>query len=186
MNRLAFVTALAGVLSLTSAAHADDATPPVQPSAFVGKFETGAFGREIFSLPVLGPELSLAIGKANNAERSGSTEIFGCARYAFGETPHDLVAHTLRLGATIDFRFGRVRPFIDANLLWLAFARASESGLVQHWGIGLGGGATVDLFRLSTTGAVYLGPRIAADIFPHALIPRTFSPNAALVVGIRL
>jgi hypothetical protein len=153
--------------------------------ALAAKLESGAFLREIFTLPIDGPEFSFALGRESLERHLGTFEPFFYARYAYGQTPEGLGTHTARLGGSFDFVFGRVRPFIDANLLWLAIERASTADIVSHWGIGLGAGLSVDLVQTSATGALYLAVRTDVDIFPHVLVPRTLSPLGALTAGIR-
>jgi hypothetical protein len=85
-----------------------------------------------------------------------------------------------------DFPVGRLRPWIGGEAMWLGFARVHERGLVQHWGIGLGAGITLDVVRLMERGAIYVGPRVDLDVFPHKLVPRTFSASGSLDLGVRL
>jgi hypothetical protein len=154
------------------------------------KLEAGASLRGLFGLPVYGPDLGLGLGRVrvDRAPPSGAAEPFFAMRYAYGITPHGLATHTVRLDADVDFVFDRVRLAVGGGFLWFAIERASETGIVQHWGIDLRFGASLDLVRLSdtTATAIYLGSRLGVDVFPHQLVvPRTFSPVGTLDAGLR-
>jgi hypothetical protein len=147
------------------------------------ELEAGGNGRYIFSLPVVGGELGLGVGLSRGA--TSRAEGWFRARYGYAQTLHGLSVHSARAGGAVTFTFGRVRPSIGFDLMWLGVERHTESDMIQHWGIGVSGGLNVDLLEVAEHQALYVGARIDVDVFPHKLIPRTLSGTGALVVGYR-
>ena len=165
-------------------ATAEAAREPTGPRV-VGKLEAGGAYRQIFTLPVLGAEASLGFGVQPRVLKSGVPEAFFLARYAYGKTEQGLAVHVVRTGGQGELALGRFRASMGFELIWLGLDRVTVPGLVQHWGIGLSAGASIDLIQTSEHQALYLGSRFMFDVFPHTLVPRTVSPAGSLDVGYR-
>lgn len=188
LRTAAAIVILLAVLAGTSRAEADSEAHelPAQGRSTLGaKLEVGGSYRSIFSLPVAGGEVSAALGALPKVPKPSAAEIYLRARYGLGRTEHGLAVHAARVGGQVEFALGRFRPSFGADLMWLAIDRFTKGGLVQHWGLGFDLGATIDVVQTTEHQALYVGPRVDLDIFPHKLVPRTLSANGAIALGYR-
>jgi hypothetical protein len=149
------------------------------------KLEAGASYRWLGPLHLFGGEVggSLLLHRPRVAE---APEAFLGIRYALYRSQAGLLAHLVRTGVNVVFPSGALRPSLGADLLWMGVVRATApGGVVQHWGLGLNAALTVDLATTSEGNALYVGPRLDVDIFPHVLVPRTISLSGSVDVGYR-
>jgi hypothetical protein len=91
------------------------------------------------------------------------------AHYEMGSTNYALRTHTLFLGGEWNYVFGRFSTVLGARLGYLAIVRATDGPLIQHWGVGVNGGVSVDVFGWDG-GTLFVRPEIDAMVIPHALI----------------